>query len=171
MARSPRQLDDLPSTQGGIWGNVSHSIAATCCPSENRLKQIGEHSRTVQTQLFAIEKWEGWALVAIIPSLSPRSRHSADGFTPVRPKQTTLTTKTARIPQGERRKMQTGWPRPNVIREAHWSDAATHRNIQRAVDQDRPLALTFNDVGLREQWIPTHHCSREIKRGVMENLA
>jgi hypothetical protein len=49
--------------------------------------------------------------------------------------------------------------------------AATLCLMAPPVDQDRPLALTFNDVGLREQWIPTHHCSREIKRGVMENLA
>jgi len=37
-----------------------------------------------------------------------------------------LTTKTARIPQGERRKMQTGWPRPNVDNEIISLFTVTH---------------------------------------------
>lgn len=28
-------------------------------------------------------------------------------------------------------------------------------------DQDRLFDLKFNEEGLREQWLPTHHCSRE----------
>jgi len=40
-----------------------------------------------------------------------------------------LTTKTARIPQGERRKMQTGWPGPNEeITNIHLLAVTHHGN-------------------------------------------
>jgi hypothetical protein len=66
--------------------------------------------------------------------------------------------------------MQTGWPRPSVeIQDTSPLDA-THREPMETTDQDRLFVRKFDHEGLREQWLPTHHCLRENKRGVMENL-
>ncbi len=81
-----------------------------------------------------------------------------------------LTTKTARNPERPASQDANRVAPTQRRKEEHSFVDGDPPPTTETADQDRLFDLNFNEDGLREQWLPTHPCSREIKRGVMENL-